>query len=160
MEDPNLAATAPESAPRAPEPAATAPESGEAPGADPLPRGTSIGRFLVLGLLGTGGLGVVLSAYDPNLDRRVALKLIRPDVWMGREQAARDHLVKEARAMAQRRANQEAAQAGRPLPYPSPWDVLDPTKLDPAEATPEAYRESYRAFTKLCPPKKPKRHIL
>lgn len=66
----------------------------------------------------------------------------------------------EARAMAQRRANQEAAQAGKPLPYPSPWDTWDPTKLDPAEATPEAIHERYRAFTKLCPPKKPKQHVL
>ncbi len=35
-------------------------------------RGASIGRFLVLGPLGAGGTSVVLSAYDPDLDRTVA----------------------------------------------------------------------------------------
>jgi hypothetical protein len=40
------------------------------------------------------------------------------------------------------------------------WDALDPTKIDPAEATPEKIAESYRAFCKLCPPRKRKVHIL
>jgi hypothetical protein len=38
-----------------------------------------IGRYRVLGEIGKGGLGVVHEAHDPDLDRRVALKLIRPD---------------------------------------------------------------------------------
>lgn len=40
--------------------------------------GTAIGRYVVLGLVGHGGMGVVLAAYDPQLDRKVALKLVRP----------------------------------------------------------------------------------
>ena len=64
-------------------------------------RGASIGRFLVLGALGVGGMGMVLSAYDPHLDRKVALKLLRGDVWRGgRASQGHDALVREAQAMA------------------------------------------------------------
>jgi tetratricopeptide (TPR) repeat protein len=38
--------------------------------------GDRIGRYVVLERLGTGAMGVVLAAYDPALDRRVAIKLI------------------------------------------------------------------------------------
>ncbi len=64
-------------------------------------RGASIGRFLVLGGLGMGGMGMVLSAYDPHLERKVALKLLRGDVWRSAAgTAGRDLLIREAQAMA------------------------------------------------------------
>ena len=62
----------------------------------------------------------------------------------------------EAEKLAQRRANAEAKARGAPLPHPNVWDALDPTKI-PEDADEEAYAESVRAFTKLCPPKKPRR---
>lgn len=63
-----------------------------------MARGTAIGRYVVLEFLGAGAMGVVFSAYDPELDRKVALKLIR----MGtRAKNARDRLVREARSVAQ-----------------------------------------------------------
>ncbi len=65
----------------------------------------------------------------------------------------------EAQTMAEREANQAAFQAGQPVPFPNPWDVWDPSKL-PRDAPPEAYPESYRAFTRLCRPKPRKRHVL
>ena len=66
---------------------------------------------------------------------------------------------KEERALAQRQANVAAAREGKPLPYPSPWDRLDPTKLPP-DATLEEYHKSYLEFCKLCPPFRPKRHVI
>ncbi len=40
-------------------------------------RGAMIGRFVVIGLVGRGGMGEVYGAYDPELDRKVAVKLLR-----------------------------------------------------------------------------------
>src|SRR5262245_54276882 len=39
---------------------------------------TQVGRFLLLDTLGRGGMGVVHAAYDPTLDRRIAVKLVQP----------------------------------------------------------------------------------
>ena len=56
-----------------------------------------LGRYLVLERLGAGGMGVVVAAYDPELDRKVAIKLIHA----GREdEEARTRLLREAQAMA------------------------------------------------------------
>jgi len=42
-----------------------------------LPRGTSFARYLILERVGEGGVGEVYAAYDPHLDRRIALKILR-----------------------------------------------------------------------------------
>jgi serine/threonine-protein kinase len=56
-----------------------------------------IGRFSVIGKLGEGGMGIVYEANDPQLDRRVAIKLVRVDEG-GTQGRAR--LMREAQAMA------------------------------------------------------------
>ncbi len=38
-----------------------------------------MGRYVVLGELGRGAMGVVYRAFDPDLDRRIALKVIAPE---------------------------------------------------------------------------------
>lgn len=49
-----------------------------------LPSGTEIGRFLIVNSIAHGGMGVVYKAYDPKLNRGVALKLIRAEHPIGR----------------------------------------------------------------------------
>ncbi len=63
--------------------------------------GDKIGRYVVLARLGAGGMGVVYAAYDPELDRKVALKLLRAErAEQGESTTGRSRLVREAQAMA------------------------------------------------------------
>ena len=84
--DGTLAATAQPASTRA------APVSGEG-----LAPGAALGRYVVLSRLGAGGMGEVYAAYDPVLDRRIAVKVIRPALD-GAE--ARRMLLSEAQALA------------------------------------------------------------
>lgn len=56
------------------------------------------GRYVVLGVLGRGGLGVVHAAYDPELDRKVALKVV--DARAPGAERLRERLRREAQALA------------------------------------------------------------
>ncbi|WP_426756212.1 protein kinase domain-containing protein [Myxococcus sp. Y35] len=64
--------------------------------APPVPQ---VGRYFLLKRLGQGGMGVVYAAYDPDLDRKVALKLLHADPRTDTEEA-RARLLREAQAMA------------------------------------------------------------
>ena len=61
--------------------ATQAPHSGD--GAPRAPRPSAIdgqlGRYTIVKLLGRGGVGAVYEAHDPELDRRVAIKILRED---------------------------------------------------------------------------------
>ena len=70
-------------------------------GGDVVEPGSRVGRYLIIERIGAGAMGVVYRARDPELDRDVALKLVRvlgldPD----KAERARDRLLREAHAMA------------------------------------------------------------
>src|SRR5215204_1908309 len=52
-----------------------------------VPRGTTIRRFVVLDRIGEGSTGVVYSAFDYTLDRKVAIKLVHGDDVLQEAQA-------------------------------------------------------------------------
>ena len=65
-----------------------------------LERGTSVGRFVLLDVLGVGGMGAVYSAYDPQLERKVALKLLSTMGGPDGTGPAFSRMLREAQAMA------------------------------------------------------------
>jgi tetratricopeptide (TPR) repeat protein len=56
-----------------------------------------IGRYVLLDAIGEGGMGVVHRAFDPELDRKVAIKLVRSQ---GGGEDGTDRLKREAQALA------------------------------------------------------------
>ena len=71
--------------------------------APPLKQGEKLGRYVVLDRVGAGGMGVVHAAYDPELDRKVALKLLLASIGGHRDDdqnEQRTRLMREAQAMA------------------------------------------------------------
>ena len=72
-----------------------------APAGPSLPTGTMVGHYVVLGFLGAGGMGEVYAAYDPSLERKVAIKFLRPDhVGRGASDVATERMRREARLVA------------------------------------------------------------
>jgi eukaryotic-like serine/threonine-protein kinase len=66
-----------------------------------LKRGAFIGRYVVLGRVGGGAMGEVHAAYDPELDRKLAIKLLRVKHEGGEDAVDnRTRLLREAQAMA------------------------------------------------------------
>ncbi|HEX4621753.1 MAG TPA: serine/threonine-protein kinase, partial [Myxococcaceae bacterium] len=61
--------------------------------------GSAVGRYFVLRPLGAGAMGVVYEAYDPQLNRKIALKILRPEPT--RSERDTGELLHEAQAMAQ-----------------------------------------------------------
>jgi tetratricopeptide (TPR) repeat protein len=58
-----------------------------------------LGRYVLIGRVGAGAMGTVYAAYDPKLERKVALKLLHPSPSEAPEQLEA-RLVQEAQAMA------------------------------------------------------------
>ena len=62
-----------------------------------LPQAKCVDRYVLLRVLGSGGMGTVYAAYDPTLDRNVAVKVLRS---ASASAESRARLVHEAQAMA------------------------------------------------------------
>ena len=95
--------------------------SGGGPGRDGRPfvgrltPGTQVDRYQVLGAIARGGMGEVYAAYHPDLDRRIALKVVHADGAAGAERWVR--LLREARTVAR-------------LSHPNVINVYDAGTLD------------------------------
>ena len=72
-------------------------DAGTSGGAD---RSRLIGRYQLTALLGAGAAGIVYRAFDPELERVVALKIL-VNTAEGAAPEPRDRILREARAMAQ-----------------------------------------------------------
>lgn len=67
----------------------------------PVKTGDKVGRYLVLETIGAGAMGVVYAAYDPQLSRKIALKVLHADpVREGRHEEHSARLLREAQALA------------------------------------------------------------
>ncbi len=62
--------------------------------------GDVLGRYVLEAVLGEGGMGVVFRAHDPQLDRRVALKVMKAPATGLLSTDAKARLLREARAVA------------------------------------------------------------
>jgi len=71
--------------------------SAERPTSALLDRGTAIGRYTILEHVGSGGMASVYSAYDTQLERIVALKMLRAELELDHVRA---RMLREAQAMA------------------------------------------------------------
>ncbi|MCG8554526.1 MAG: protein kinase [Proteobacteria bacterium] len=69
-----------------------------------LSPGQKLGRYVILEAVGGGGMGLVYSAYDPDLDRKIAIKVLRTAAL---DESGPEHgsgptrLLREAQALAQ-----------------------------------------------------------
>jgi tetratricopeptide (TPR) repeat protein len=71
---------------------------GAVPALGELRPGTAVGRYVVVERVGSGGMGVVYGAWDPQLARRVALKLLHPGA--SAQATGQLRLLREAQALA------------------------------------------------------------
>ena len=68
---------------------------------DEIGRGATLGRYVILRHLGAGGMGAVYEAFDPDLERKVAVKILhRPGDERASDDARTARILREARALA------------------------------------------------------------
>ncbi len=121
-----------------------------APAAEAGPAPARIGPFRILGRLGVGGMGTVYDAEQESPRRRVALKVIRPEIATGE---MRRRFEAEARALARlshRGIAQVHATGAEPGPDgPQPWIAMERVEGRPLTEHAAARRLSTRARVAL-----------
>jgi serine/threonine-protein kinase len=68
-----------------------------------LDKGSSLERYVILDRLGAGGMGEVYAAWDPALDRKVAIKILRPELLQtdpDLNAQLKTRMIREAQALA------------------------------------------------------------
>ncbi len=87
--------------PAAPSTASAMASHGGGADGERLGRGVQLGRYIIVDWLGAGGMGAVYVAFDPQLDRKIALKILRRPVSdRAAKESASQSLIREAQAMA------------------------------------------------------------
>ena len=77
-----------------------------------LGSGSTLGPYTITAGLGHGGMGVVYTAEDPRLKRRVAIKLLPPDLT--RDETAKQRFLQEAQAASTIPTSARSTRSTRP----------------------------------------------
>ena len=75
-------------------------DAADGPDAADLRQGERVGRYRIVKKIGQGGMAVVYRAHDPDLDREVALKLLRTQSDRPADKEQTTRMLREARAVA------------------------------------------------------------
>ncbi|HWB80392.1 MAG TPA: serine/threonine-protein kinase, partial [Nannocystaceae bacterium] len=65
-----------------------------------IARGDTVGRYVMITRLGAGTMGEVWAAYDPELDRKLAVKLLHPQRRDSGDARRHQRMLREAQALA------------------------------------------------------------
>jgi len=142
-------------------------DAGEPARSEPFPPGTTIARYRVVSLIGSGAMGDVYRAHDRGLDREVALKVLPPELTGDRERVHRFahearatsalshphivaiHEVGHARPLLSVRAIGERAQRGGEVHYIS-MELVDGQTLREALAATPPLRERIELLAQVA----------